>query len=161
MASDNEIVQAVKERVCAGWKLDDIHGLKHWEHVEQFGIELCKHTGANLLVVRLFAYLHDSMRMSNGIDKDHGLRSALFAQQLRFTSSLLSQLTDEEFKDLYTACELHNYIQSVGDKITVNTCFDADRLDLFRVGILPDPNRMATKQGATLARDGFYMKYIE
>ena len=34
----------------------------------------------------------------------------------------------------------------------MNTCFDADRLDLPRVGITPDPDKMATKEGAEKAR---------
>lgn len=31
--------------------------------------------------------------------------------------------------------------------------FDADRLDLMRVGITPDPERMATERGAYYARN--------
>ncbi len=32
-----------------------------------------------------------------------------------------------------------------------DVCFDADRLDLYRVGIEPCPNKMATKQGVFYA----------
>ena len=34
---------------------------------------------------------------------------------------------------------------------TVDVCFDADRLDLGRVGIAPNPKLMATEQGAFYA----------
>ena len=34
---------------------------------------------------------------------------------------------------------------------TVNACFDADRLDLGRVGITPNPDKMATVAGRVLA----------
>ena len=34
---------------------------------------------------------------------------------------------------------------------TIDVCFDADRLDLGRVGIVPNPKRMATEQGAYYA----------
>ena len=34
---------------------------------------------------------------------------------------------------------------------TVDACFDADRLDLMRVGIIPDSKRMATERGAFYA----------
>ena len=34
---------------------------------------------------------------------------------------------------------------------TIDACFDADRLDLGRVGITPDPNKMATAKGKELA----------
>lgn len=34
---------------------------------------------------------------------------------------------------------------------TIDACFDADRLDLGRVGITPDPEKMATERGKELA----------
>lgn len=40
--------------------------------------------------------------------------------------------------------------------ITVNICFDSDRMDLLRVGILPVPERMATKRGAELVANPNY-----
>ena len=33
-----------------------------------------------------------------------------------------------------------------------DACFDADRLDLGRVGITPDPKKMATERGKEMAR---------
>ena len=36
---------------------------------------------------------------------------------------------------------------------TIDACFDADRLDLGRVGITPDPNRMATEKGKEMAKN--------
>ena len=44
---------------------------------------------------------------------------------------------------------MHTVVSRTGD-ITVNICFDSDRMDLLRVGILPVPERMATKRGAEL-----------
>ena len=35
---------------------------------------------------------------------------------------------------------------------TIDTCFDADRLDLERVGIIPYPNKMATSKGDVYKR---------
>ena len=43
-----------------------------------------------------------------------------------------------------------------GVEITANICFDSDRMDLLRVGILPVPERMATKQGAELVGNPNY-----
>ena len=40
-------------------------------------------------------------------------------------------------------------VHRTGD-ITIDTCFDADRMDLPRVGITPLPDKMATKKGAQL-----------
>ena len=36
---------------------------------------------------------------------------------------------------------------------TIDACFDADRLDLGRVGIDPDPERMATERGKEIANN--------
>ena len=52
-------------------------------------------------------------------------------------------------------CEMHTVVPRTGD-ITVNICFDSDRMDLLRVGILPVPERMATKQGAELVGNPNY-----
>ena len=52
-----------------------------------------------------------------------------------------------------------------GVEITANICFDSDRMDLLRVGILPIPDRMATKRGAELVGspnyDDDYDLYVE
>ena len=47
--------------------------------------------------------------------------------------------------------ELHGISHSTGNP-TIDACFDADRLDLRRVGITHDPNKMATEKGKELAR---------
>lgn len=46
---------------------------------------------------------------------------------------------------------MHTVEHRTGDP-TIDACFDADRLDLWRVGIKPDPSLMATEIGADLAR---------
>ena len=53
------------------------------------------------------------------------------------------ELPDNEFQLLITACEQHTNSLSHED-ITVQTCFDADRLDLARVGIIPEPDYLCT-----------------
>jgi uncharacterized protein len=39
------------------------------------------------------------------------------------------------------------------DEAVILTCWDADRLDLPRVGIQPEPKRMCTLAGAKMARE--------
>ena len=58
--------------------------------------------------------------------------------------------TDEEFALLEKACRLHTTKHRTGN-ITVDICFDADRLDLARVGLDPNPKLMATSMGAHYA----------
>ena len=55
-----------------------------------------------------------------------------------------------EILQLKKACELHTTTLRTEDA-TVNACFDADRLDLGRVGITPNPDKMATAQGRIIA----------
>lgn len=120
--------------------LDGIHGRAHWARVRANGLHLAELTGANQQVVQLFAILHDSKRLNDGRDPQHGARAAEFARSLRDS---LVDLSEEEFELLYHACAYHTSGMTEGD-ITVQTCWDADRLDLGRIGIMPDPRRLCT-----------------
>lgn len=121
-------------------RLDGIHGIAHWERVRTNGLRLAEQTGADPEVIELFALLHDSKRLNDGRDPKHGARAAEFAASLR--DSLLT-LPQEQFELLQFACEYHTDGLTEAD-ITVQTCWDADRLDLGRVGIRPDPRYLCT-----------------
>ena len=111
--------------------LGGIHGVSHWARVFENARRLAPWTGAKVEILELFSVLHDAKRLDEGQDRDHGRRSAEFAAALR--GSLL-QLSPADFDLLYTACACHTDGLVEGD-ITVQTCWDADRLDLGRVGI--------------------------
>ena len=140
-------IDKVKQFSAKGWALGVCHGVSHWERVEQNGLLLATDE-VNTTVVRLFAYLHDKWRVDNWEDLEHGKRAAENLPTLRGT--LLAWLTDEEFSLLCKACELHTVCHRTGNP-TIDACFDADRLDLMRVEITPDPERMATERGAFYA----------
>jgi uncharacterized protein len=125
------------------------HGLKHWENVERFGRILAKRTGANLLVVQAFAYLHDIGRCDDGIALDHGKRSA---ELVRENSHLIDFLNSHERDQLLYAIENHTNVKSSND-VTINTCWDSDRLDLTRIGIAPNPYLMASDAGHHFAKN--------
>lgn len=127
--------------------IDGIHGIRHWERVHENGVYVAKHSGADLTVVRLFAYLHDCCRESDGSDFEHGLRAAEFAATLR--GDLLT-IGDSQFDLLYHACEFHERGR-ISDDPTVGTCWDSDRLDLGRVSIKPDPKLLSTERARTKA----------
>ncbi|MCQ2092155.1 MAG: hypothetical protein MJY85_05700 [Fibrobacter sp.] len=126
----------------------EIHGLAHWRQVEFNGLLLAKKTGADITVVRLFALFHDSKRESDGYDDTHGGRGAEFAKKCR--EEKLFEITDEQFEKLYHACKNHTTERSSDDP-TIDTCYDADRLDLGRVGIKLDPQKMASTAGGFVA----------
>ena len=139
--------------VCEQFQLgaDSIHGPKHWMRVERYGIELSRSTGADELVVRLFALLHDSQRMDDDVDPDHGSRAAEYAISLR---GKLFDLDDAAFERLVIACDRHSHSMHHTDP-TIGTCWDADRLDLDRLdpdgANLVDPNFMSTEAGRNRA----------
>jgi hypothetical protein len=133
------IVRAVLDEYVLPW--DGHHGVAHWARVLENGLRLAGKTGAIIDVVQLFAVLHDSRRCNESGDPDHGPRAAEFARALR---GGLIDLPDDEFGLLYRACAGHTHERTHPD-ITIQTCWDADRLDLGRVGITPDPRRLCTK----------------
>ena len=119
---------------------DGIHGLSHWARVIENGRKLSEMTGARMRVVELFAVFHDSQRINEGIDKDHGRRGAMLATEFRGKAY---ELGDEDFVLFIQACELHTDGLLEGD-VTLQTCWDADRLDLGRVGITPRAEKLCT-----------------
>ncbi len=132
------IVHAILDDYALPW--DGTHGVAHWARVLENGLRLAQMTGANVEVVQLFAVFHDSRRVNEGTDDGHGQRGAELAARLRgrFT------LSDNDFDLLHFACAHHTDGLMDGD-ITIQTCWDADRLDLGRVGITPEPERLCTK----------------
>jgi uncharacterized protein len=122
-----------------------IHGVPHWARVRRNGLLLAPATGALPQVVELFAFLHDVRREHDGRDSGHGERAAELARELqgRFFS-----LAARELKLLEQACREHSDGQLEADP-TVQTCWDADRLDLGRVGKRPDPKRLCTAPART------------
>lgn len=140
---------ALLNHICANRLYDSyIHGVEHWSQVEFNGLLLAPKTGADILVVKLFSLFHDSQRVNDGYDLEHGPRGAEFAAKCRQEGLL--ELDDERFDLLYRACQQHTKTPRTGDP-TIDTCFDADRLDLGRVSIVLNPNKMATSFGANLA----------
>ncbi len=130
------------ERVCLGFALPlhSIHGPAHWLRVRENGLRLAELTGADCAVVELFALFHDSKRLGDGRDPEHGPRAAQFLRSLR---GLLGFLAETDFEHLLFACAHHTAGWTEAD-LTVQACWDADRLDLGRVGIRPVPERLCT-----------------
>jgi uncharacterized protein len=110
-----------------------------------------KVTGAKINVVELFAVFHDSQRINEGIDDGHGRRDAELARELQ---GIAYELNEEELGLLVKTCDLHTEGYLDGD-ITLQTCWDADRLDLGRVGIIPRPEKLCTDG----ARDPDFLKW--
>jgi uncharacterized protein len=127
-----------------------IHGPDHWARVERNGLRLAGRNGADETVVRLFALFHDAERHNDGHDPQHGERAAQLAARLHGELFTIDQASLEI---LCLACELHHEGQTT-DEVTIGTCWDADRLDLPRVGMIPSPEYMSTNEGKIWASAG-------
>lgn len=133
-----------------------VHGPTHWRRVEQNGLWLAARTGADTFITRLFAWFHDSRRVNDWTDPEHGRRGAEFAASLRGT---LFDLEDAGFDLLVYACEWHTD-KDYSEDATIGTCWDSDRLDLGRVGTIPSANFMSTNFGKEVAHAGSFDSFL-
>jgi uncharacterized protein len=134
----SQLVVTVLQSYTLPW--NGIHGIAHWARVLENGLRLASETGAHREVVSLFAVLHDSRRFNEDVDADHGRRAVEFAAEL---CGRVFQLDDARLELLYRACAGHTCELTHPD-VTIQTCWDADRLDLGRVGICVDASRLCT-----------------
>lgn len=133
-----------------------IHGPNHWLRVERNAIMLAQRvTGADLLVCRSFALLHDCCRHEDGPDQEHGPRAA---QLVMACEKMLPwwELSHSQTRILAYTCRTHTVAKPHrGDAhdITCHVCYDADRLDFGRIGVWPDPAYLFTHRAKHLAVD--------
>jgi uncharacterized protein len=126
-----------------------IHGESHWQRVAAAGLALLPETpDADPALVFLFALFHDSMRLNDHHDPLHGPRGAALARELRGEAF---DLEETEMDLLGFACEEHTN-GGVGSDPTVGVCWDADRLNLWRVGRRPDPRWLSTEAARSAER---------
>jgi uncharacterized protein len=122
------------------------HGQWHWEKVDYNAIALCKKVPeADLAVCRLFAILHDSQRTNDDDDQDHGERAANYILSIEPTLNL----NQTQINKLVEACRHHNK-GLISNDPTIGVCWDADRLDLTRVNIIPDRELLSTQDAKYL-----------
>jgi uncharacterized protein len=93
-----------------------------------------------MAIVELFCLLHDTQRRNEYRDPSHGRRAARYARTLR---GVWLDISDKEMNLLTEALKYHSNGYTRAD-ITVQVCWDADRLDLGRAGIRPVPHRLCT-----------------
>ena len=133
-----EFIQFARGHFRLDWT--GIHGAAHWARVRRNGLKLAKSEGANPRVVEYFAFTHDLCRHDDFMDPGHGGRAAKLAREL---NGRLIHLHDAELDLLTEACSYHSDGFTKAD-ITVQCCWDADRLDLTRLGMAIDPRRLCT-----------------
>jgi uncharacterized protein len=115
------------------------HGVAHWRKVAENGAALVKETpGADMSCILAFAAIHDSQRLNDHYDPEHGLRAANLLEDLDLGLSFSDYVT------VRWAVEFHDRGLTTHDA-TIGCCWDADRLDLPRVGIKVDGAMLSTE----------------
>lgn len=134
------ILQKIKGRFTLDWW--GHHGVRHWARVRSNGRTIARYVpGIDLAVLDWFAVLHDAWRQDEGEDPHHGFRAMAYVRKIHEGDQL--GLTTPQFCQLLKALEYHNvqWVKRPTD-ITVLACWNADRLDLGRVGITPRADLM-------------------
>lgn len=116
---------------------EPMHGEPHWRAVAWAGLRIRAHApGVSPGVLVAFGLLHDCRRETDDWDPEHGDRAALVAARSR----PLKRLLGAEGRDLVSeACRLHERGMSRPEALAIGACWDADRVNLVRLGFRLDP----------------------
>jgi uncharacterized protein len=138
----NVIPKNVVAQIFKDFELDieeGEHGLFHWSRVIENGLTLAELNDANPKIIIAFGLFHDCKRENDNEDPEHGNRGGNILREYRE----FVNLTDEELEKAALACDGHTNVL-FNDDLDIATCWDSDRLDLYRVGIYPDPLKLNT-----------------
>ncbi|HBG14571.1 MAG TPA: hypothetical protein DDW96_04515 [Synergistaceae bacterium] len=123
-----------------------LHGIPHLRRVAILSGRLSKAVGEDVESAVVMGFLHDSARKNDGNDIEHAHDSAILARELierffphldvdRICDAIEGHADGEVTKDPLTAC-----------------LWDADRLELKRIGRTIDTELLSTKVAKRLAR---------
>jgi uncharacterized protein len=127
-----------------------LHGLDHWFRVWKNSQMLSgRESSVDLEVVGLFALFHDSMRMNDHNDLDHGLRGYRLWERFNQIQDVKQFLSPTQQELLFETCTEHSKGYRSTNP-TIGVCWDADRLDIHRMGIWPDARFMSTQAAISL-----------
>lgn len=135
---DKALLAVIRSQFQLDWF--GIHGIPHWARVLHYGLKIAEKENARTDVVRLFSVLHDARRFKDSVDPEHGERAVEYAKSLRGSYIRIDQ---SGFDLLCEALAGHSEGRTESN-ITVQTCWDADRLDLSRIGIRPKAEFLCT-----------------
>ncbi len=142
------VVAALAARATPVALASGLHGPRHWRAVARVGAELARRTPrADLELVLLFAFAHDTRRWHDGHDPAHGRRAAAAVRELA-TAGVLD-LEPARLGLLCRACAGHADGLTSADP-TIGACWDADRLNLWRVGLTPARSILSTAVARTV-----------
>ena len=130
------------KKIASQYKLKPhgAHGLSHWARVLENGLKLAELEGGDTTVISLFAIFHDACRHNQARDPGHGERGAVLAGEILRDHPGVNR---QQLEILQLACRDHTDGKTDAD-LTVQICWDSDRLDLARVYINPSAKYLCT-----------------
>ena len=136
------ILPAIRKQFRLNWW--GHHGVRHWARVRRNGRIIAQHIeGVDTQVTDLFAVLHDAGRVDEYDDPGHGWRVMAYLRKLHSETRL--GLNPEQFHTLLIAIERHSDPSATPYNATMAACWNADRLDIGRVGLTPSKRFMCNE----------------
>lgn len=148
---EHYVADVLKESSTLNELQSRLHGLDHWWRVWKNAEWLTTRNvikGVDLEVVALFALFHDSMRVNDQNDPGHPERGWFLFEYLY--DGIGHVLTETQTSQLMTAICFHHEGRT-HESPTVGVCWDADRMDIYRKGLWPDPQLMSTGAARIMA----------
>ena len=151
MLASHYIPDVLQESTTLNDLQSRLHGLDHWWRVwknAEWLVARGEMKGVDMELVALFALFHDAMRLNDCQDPEHGTRGWLLFEYL-YDGAGHILTADQQYKLRDALCDHHEAPTHFDP--TIGLCWDADRLDIHRKGIWPDPRLMSTGAGRLLA----------
>ncbi|MBA7631382.1 putative protein YedJ [subsurface metagenome] len=128
---EKEIVTIIRKYAYEKSEKDDIHGFSHVERVFNLCLRLGKKLGANLLILKVAALLHDIGRINKNkvySNKNHAEMSAEMASE--FLKSNDFRLSYEVYDNIIHSIKAHSFSNNISPKtLEAKILSDADKLD--------------------------------
>jgi len=131
MVENEEVISIVRKFSFQKSEKDDIHGFSHVERVFNLCLQIGKELGANLLILKIAALLHDIGRTYKNIadyNKNHAELSAEIAAE--FLSRNDFKLSQEDFDNIIHCIRSHSFSNNSNPQsLEAKILSDADKLD--------------------------------
>ncbi|MFX0139012.1 MAG: HD domain-containing protein [Candidatus Hodarchaeota archaeon] len=128
---EKELVSKVRNYAYKNSEKDDIHGFLHVERVYNLCLQIGEELGANLLVLKISALLHDIGRKHKNItpyNKNHAEISAEMA--LKFLKSIDFKISQNDIENIIHAIKSHSFSNNMIPRtLEAKILSDADKLD--------------------------------
>jgi uncharacterized protein len=158
----SQLNQMVVQQYAERLSLDGYHGPQHWERVLLNGLILYRLLPERVCpyTMYLFALFHDSKRQDEGVDRLHGLRGSVYFERLVKLNAIpfpdtLNPAQQQQIV-AWTSFAIERHTNTLFSSVSqIAACWDADRLDLMRVGNYPDRAKLnyASAMSDTLIYD--------